>query len=231
MEGQFEEAAEFLKSIVGTLSSDNLLYFYARYKQAKFGPCDLPKPGFFDFQGKQKWNAWNDLGNKSKEDAMQEYVDKLDEIYPGWAEEELKPQGSWVAVSSMAKESDDLADEHKNICDWIKEGNAKQVQAKLTAQDVTGYRDEEGLGLIHWAADRGDLDIVKLIAAQPSFQVNLCDDEGQTALHYACSNGHYDVVKFLLSLSDIDTSIKDNDGIMAKENIDENCGKMRDLFC
>ena len=25
------------------------------YLQVNEGPCNIPKPGFFDFQGKQKW--------------------------------------------------------------------------------------------------------------------------------------------------------------------------------
>ena len=31
------------------------LQFYALYKQAKDGPCNIPKPAFWDVIGKAKW--------------------------------------------------------------------------------------------------------------------------------------------------------------------------------
>lgn len=34
--------------------------------QASAGKCNEPKPGAFDFVGKAKWTAWNDLGDLSK---------------------------------------------------------------------------------------------------------------------------------------------------------------------
>ena len=67
----FEQAAAYLRGIAGKLDSVSLLFFYARFKQANEGPCNAPKPGFFDFQGKQKWAAWKDLGDLSREQAMQ----------------------------------------------------------------------------------------------------------------------------------------------------------------
>ena len=34
--------------------------------QSSTGACNAPKPGAFDFVGKAKWTAWNDLGNLSQ---------------------------------------------------------------------------------------------------------------------------------------------------------------------
>ena len=34
--------------------------------QATIGPCNAPKPGAFDFVGKAKWTAWNELGTLSQ---------------------------------------------------------------------------------------------------------------------------------------------------------------------
>ena len=67
----FEKAAAYLRGIAGKLDSSDLLYLYARFKQANEGPCNAPKPGFFDFQGKQKWAAWKSLEDLSREQAMQ----------------------------------------------------------------------------------------------------------------------------------------------------------------
>ncbi len=67
----FEKAAAYLRGIAGKLDSSDLLYLYARFKQAHEGPCNVPKPGFFDFSGKQKWAAWKDLLDLSREKAME----------------------------------------------------------------------------------------------------------------------------------------------------------------
>ena len=68
---QFEKAASFLRGIAGKLDSQDLLYFYARFKQANEGPCNIPKPGFFSFEGKQKWSAWKELGDLDRLSAME----------------------------------------------------------------------------------------------------------------------------------------------------------------
>ena len=62
----FEYATNHVKTIVGVLSSEDLLFFYGRYKQSTVGPCNTEKPSFFDFTGKQKWNAWKTLDNMPK---------------------------------------------------------------------------------------------------------------------------------------------------------------------
>ena len=61
----FENATEYVKTIIGKLTAEDLLFFYGRYKQATIGPCNVDKPSFFDFQGKEKWNAWKNLGDMS----------------------------------------------------------------------------------------------------------------------------------------------------------------------
>ncbi|KAG7487454.1 hypothetical protein MATL_G00023650 [Megalops atlanticus] len=58
-------------------SNDMMLKFYSYYKQATQGPCDIPRPGFWDPVGKVKWDAWKSLGDMPKEEAMIAYVDEM----------------------------------------------------------------------------------------------------------------------------------------------------------
>ncbi|XP_053492858.1 acyl-CoA-binding domain-containing protein 5A isoform X3 [Ictalurus furcatus] len=58
-------------------SNEMMLKFYSYYKQATQGPCNIPRPGFWDPVGKVKWDAWNALGDMPKEEAMTAYVDDL----------------------------------------------------------------------------------------------------------------------------------------------------------
>ncbi|KAM9706769.1 acyl-CoA-binding domain-containing protein 6 isoform 10-T13 [Dama dama] len=80
----FEKAAAHLQGLVHVASREQLLYLYARYKQVKVGNCNTPKPGFFDFEGKQKWEAWKALGDSSPSQAMQEYIAVVKKLDPSW---------------------------------------------------------------------------------------------------------------------------------------------------
>ena len=45
------------------------------------GDCNIDRPsGFFDVEGKAKWDAWNGLAGKSADEAKQEYVDLVESL-------------------------------------------------------------------------------------------------------------------------------------------------------
>ncbi|XP_068091787.1 acyl-CoA-binding domain-containing protein 5 isoform X2 [Hyperolius riggenbachi] len=81
---RFEAAVSVIQSLPknGSFqpSNDMMLKFYSFYKQATLGPCNIPRPGFWDPVGRYKWDAWNSLGEMSKEDAMIAYVDEMKKI-------------------------------------------------------------------------------------------------------------------------------------------------------
>lgn len=57
-----------------------MLKFYGLYKQATEGACHQKKPAFWDIVNKAKWDAWNKNSHLTKEQAMQNYVEGLQEI-------------------------------------------------------------------------------------------------------------------------------------------------------
>ncbi|KAF9267911.1 Acbp from Moniliophthora Perniciosa [Marasmius fiardii PR-910] len=71
-------------------TQDEQLYFYKYYKQATFGDVNIPRPGMMDFTGKAKWDAWKSLEGTTKEDAYNEYVEKLLQILRKADTEEAK---------------------------------------------------------------------------------------------------------------------------------------------
>ncbi|KAE8595930.1 hypothetical protein XENTR_v10015918 [Xenopus tropicalis] len=81
---RFEAAVSVIQSLPknGSFQPSNemMLKFYSFYKQATLGPCNTPRPGFWDPVGRYKWDAWNSLGDMSKEDAMIAYVDEMKKI-------------------------------------------------------------------------------------------------------------------------------------------------------
>ncbi|KAL7857106.1 hypothetical protein SRHO_G00160050 [Serrasalmus rhombeus] len=61
-------------------SYEVMLRFYGLYKQSVCGPCKVSRPGFWDPVGRYKWDAWNRLGDMSRENAMAAYVDEMKKV-------------------------------------------------------------------------------------------------------------------------------------------------------
>ena len=75
MESKFTLASNEVKNLKeDPFTNDQKLNMYSLYKVATMGKCDTAKPGMFNMTAKAKWNAWNDQGDKTKEDAQTEYV-------------------------------------------------------------------------------------------------------------------------------------------------------------
>ncbi len=72
---QFEAAAEAVKNLDERPDNNMLLQLYALYKQGTEGDVNGPKPGFFDFKGLAKYEAWEKIKGTSAEDAQKKYID------------------------------------------------------------------------------------------------------------------------------------------------------------
>jgi acyl-CoA-binding protein len=71
----FEQAAEAAKSLPERPDDQTMLRLYALYKQGSSGDVQGSKPGFFDFVGAAKYEAWEKLRGTGQEDARKQYVD------------------------------------------------------------------------------------------------------------------------------------------------------------
>ncbi|KAH8409544.1 hypothetical protein KR222_008169, partial [Zaprionus bogoriensis] len=74
---EFNQAAEDVKNLSSTPADNDLLELYGLYKQALVGDCNTDKPGFLDFKGKAKWEAWNKIKGTSSADAQSAYIAKV----------------------------------------------------------------------------------------------------------------------------------------------------------
>lgn len=75
---QFEQAVAESKSLSERPSNDTLLQLYSLYKQGSEGDVNIEAPSNpFDFVAKAKYEAWDALKGKSKEAAMQEYIELI----------------------------------------------------------------------------------------------------------------------------------------------------------
>jgi len=80
LQARFEQAVADSKSLPEKPDNMTLLKLYALYKQASGGDADGERPGVGDFVARAKWDAWNALAGKSKDDAMQDYVDLVESL-------------------------------------------------------------------------------------------------------------------------------------------------------
>lgn len=218
LENSFTLAANYIQNHHNQFNKDDLLKFYGFYKQATVGKCNTSRPGMFNFQDKAKWDSWNTLGDLSKEEAQKSYINHLDTISPDWntnkkeSKQGSRGSGSFGAFVSRPKAEDPEENAGTSIEDFVKQGNLTELQTVLTRINPSQLNslDSEGLGLLHWAADRGNSEILSFLLSTKGIDVNLKDSEGQTPLFYASSCGHVDCIQLLLK-HNADKNILDND--------------------
>lgn len=76
----FEAAAQRVQALDARPDNDTLLRLYALYKQGSEGDVQGPKPGFFDFVGTAKYEAWAKLSGTDRTAAMQQYIALVDSL-------------------------------------------------------------------------------------------------------------------------------------------------------
>jgi acyl-CoA-binding protein len=78
---KFEKAVADSKTLPEKPASDILLKLYSLYKQATEGDVNTEPPSnSFDFVARAKYEAWSGLKGKTKDDAMQEYMELVSKL-------------------------------------------------------------------------------------------------------------------------------------------------------
>lgn len=76
----FEQAVAASKQLSERPDNATLLKLYALYKQATAGNAEGERPGFADFVGRAKFDAWAELKGLAPEAAMQQYIDLIEDL-------------------------------------------------------------------------------------------------------------------------------------------------------
>ncbi|MEP0775338.1 MAG: acyl-CoA-binding protein [Acidobacteriota bacterium] len=82
-EAEFDAAVTRAKSLPRRPSDEQLLELYGLYKQATAGDVHGEEPGFFDFVGRAKYDAWARRKGMSAEEARRAYVALVDQLAAG----------------------------------------------------------------------------------------------------------------------------------------------------
>jgi diazepam-binding inhibitor (GABA receptor modulator, acyl-CoA-binding protein) len=85
LQQEFERAVTRSKELTKRPDNEELLQLYALYKQATEGDVSGDRPGGFDFKAIAKYDAWEDLKGKTKDQAMKEYVSLVDKLHQQYA--------------------------------------------------------------------------------------------------------------------------------------------------
>ncbi|MBN8213843.1 MAG: acyl-CoA-binding protein [Xanthomonadales bacterium] len=80
LQKSFEQAAKDIQSLAERPDNDTLLRLYALFKQGSEGDVSGAKPGFFDFVGTAKYEAWAKLKGTAQDDAKKKYVDLVKKL-------------------------------------------------------------------------------------------------------------------------------------------------------
>ena len=80
LQAKFDAAVADSKSLSERPDNATLLQLYALYKQGTEGDNETKKPGMMDMVGRAKWGAWDELKGKTKNAAMQEYIDLIESL-------------------------------------------------------------------------------------------------------------------------------------------------------
>ena len=83
IKAQFEQAVAESKKLPEKPDNMTLLQLYAMYKQGSAGDVDSKRPGFTEMVERAKWDAWNTMKGKTKEEAMQSYIDLIESLKEG----------------------------------------------------------------------------------------------------------------------------------------------------
>ncbi|MEP0547393.1 MAG: acyl-CoA-binding protein [Rhodothermales bacterium] len=80
LQTRFDEAADAAQNLDERPDNATLLRLYALYKQATAGDVEGKRPGFTDFAGRAKYDAWAELEGTDPDEAKRDYVVLVEEL-------------------------------------------------------------------------------------------------------------------------------------------------------
>jgi len=80
LQARFEAAAKAAASLPQRPDNDMLLKLYAYYKQTTASDVRGKRPGFTDFAGRAKYDAWEKLKGMPTDIAMKRYIKLVEKL-------------------------------------------------------------------------------------------------------------------------------------------------------
>ena len=80
LQTRFDAAADAVQHLDERPDNATLLQLYALYKQATAGDVEGKRPGFTDFAGRAKYDAWAELEGTDPDEAKRDYIALVEEL-------------------------------------------------------------------------------------------------------------------------------------------------------
>ncbi|TAK96850.1 MAG: acyl-CoA-binding protein [Aquabacterium sp.] len=80
LQARFDKALADSKLLPAKPDNNTLLQMYSLFKQGSVGDATGDRPGFTDFVGRAKYDAWAGLKGKSQDEAKQGYIDLVESL-------------------------------------------------------------------------------------------------------------------------------------------------------
>eukprot|EP01038_Epipyxis_sp_PR26KG_P013897 gene13897-18634_t len=218
---EFERASHLAKQIKH-LDNEQKLLLYGLYKQSTIGDIDIPKPAFYELTNTSKWNAWNNFKGYPKNSSALAYVYLVSQLTNGEDGVFSCLKTSFAESGGSTAASISTLNHSNNINDNWNE-NEKMFEAvvlhdldllkkciALNSNDINS-KNVEGLTPLHFAADRGYIDIALLLLTSGAV-INAQDNLLHTPLMNAVLCENEEMVKFLLEKS-ADITILNDEGL------------------
>ncbi|KAL8275295.1 hypothetical protein Esti_000744 [Eimeria stiedai] len=244
---RFEEACAAVESAADGLPGASRLELYALYKQAIEGNCEEEEPSRLKAVARSKCSppalltaacraAWRAKRGVTSDEAKAAYVQLASDL--GLLEEmQENARDGRSGVGLLRRVAPCTAATHKqrqhlsmgkvaSRGEFFTHGNLHASFVRL--MQVKGGSDDDSLvnvtgegrmTALHFAADRGFVDIVRLLIDRGA-DVNHTDDSGETPLHVAIAADQDEIVAMLIDAG-ADTSIKNNEGNSCAELLEQ----------
>ena len=80
LQARFDKALADSKLLPAKPDNSTLLQMYSLFKQGSVGDATGERPGFTDFVGRAKFDAWAGLKGKTQDEAKQGYIDLVESL-------------------------------------------------------------------------------------------------------------------------------------------------------
>lgn len=83
LKAQFEQAQKDIKTLTTRPGNGDMLALYSLFKQGSQGDASGKRPGMLDMIGRAKYDAWAKHQGTDKDEAMQQYIAKVNSLLGG----------------------------------------------------------------------------------------------------------------------------------------------------
>ncbi len=80
LKSRFEKASQEVQKLSKRPDNNTLLKLYAMFKQGSEGDVSGKRPGFTDFKGRAKYDAWAKLKGTQGKEAMKGYIQLVEKL-------------------------------------------------------------------------------------------------------------------------------------------------------